>query len=139
MYNFLTGYNFSSNHPPVGEEAKQLLGSLQEGFKLFYIDGSEVSEKESFLQTFSNAMHFPDYFGKNWDAFEECITDLSWLEFDILVLLYKDANLFANNRPDEFNVAMTILVSASKYWLEKKRPMHVFLTASNPTFMYLLV
>ena len=29
---------------------------------------------------YSKALSFPDYFGWNWDAFDECITDLSWLD-----------------------------------------------------------
>lgn len=32
--------------------------------------------KPEFFRTIQQALEFPDYFGHNWDAFNECISDL---------------------------------------------------------------
>ena len=41
--------------------------------------------------TSTEALRFPDYFGWNWDALEECSSDLSWLaEPRRVVLLHAD-------------------------------------------------
>jgi hypothetical protein len=38
-----------------------------------------VRSKEKLLGLLSDALHFPNYFGGNWDALEECLNDLHWL------------------------------------------------------------
>lgn len=35
--------------------------------------------KETLLLLFADALRFPRYFRRNWDAFEECLRDLRWL------------------------------------------------------------
>lgn len=39
-----------------------------------------ISHKQSLFRCFASALHFPGYFGGNWDAFRECLLDLSWLD-----------------------------------------------------------
>ena len=36
--------------------------------------------KEKVLNVLSRGLRFPKYFGGNWDALDECLNDLSWLE-----------------------------------------------------------
>ena len=50
------------------------------GFSHFHIEGQKLTKKEQFLNHAALAMHFPDYFGDSWDAFEDCLTDLSWVD-----------------------------------------------------------
>lgn len=39
-----------------------------------------ISRKQSLFRCFASALRFPNYFGGNWDAFRECLWDLSWLD-----------------------------------------------------------
>ncbi|MBL8830169.1 MAG: barstar family protein [Planctomycetaceae bacterium] len=39
---------------------------------------SGVRSKEKLLGIIAQQLNFPRYFGWNWDAFEECLRDLSW-------------------------------------------------------------
>jgi hypothetical protein len=47
-----------------------------------------ISRKEELLTTLARRLCFPDYFGGNWDAFEECVRDLSWLPVGRVVLTH---------------------------------------------------
>jgi RNAse (barnase) inhibitor barstar len=47
---------------------------------LFKIDGKYCDTKEKLFNTFSDILSFPSYFGKNWDAFNDCIHDLEWIK-----------------------------------------------------------
>ena len=38
-----------------------------------------IRSKRKLLAIYADKLRFPNYFGWNWDAFEECLSDLSWL------------------------------------------------------------
>ncbi|WP_062050487.1 barstar family protein [Bacillus sp. JCM 19034] len=46
------------------------------------IDGKKCSDVEGLFDEFAIKLQFPNYFGKNWAAFDECINDLEWLDGD---------------------------------------------------------
>lgn len=52
-----------------------------------------IGSREVLLDELSRRLHFPDYFGGNWDALWECIRDLSWLPFGPVVLRHRDLPL----------------------------------------------
>ena len=39
-----------------------------------------ISRKQTLFRCFASTLRFPGYFGGNWDAFRECLLDLSWLD-----------------------------------------------------------
>ena len=43
-----------------------------------YIDISNISDKADLFEIFSQTFSFPSYFWKNWDAFEEILSDLDF-------------------------------------------------------------
>jgi RNAse (barnase) inhibitor barstar len=38
-----------------------------------------IRSKEKLFGIYANSLRLPKYFGRNWDALEECLRDLSWL------------------------------------------------------------
>jgi len=76
-------------------------------------------------------MEFPGYAGKNWDAFEECVTDLSWAEAEGYVVLYDHADAFELATPRAWSTAMDILSDAVKSWHDADTPMYVLLRGSK--------
>lgn len=42
--------------------------------------GETALDKPTFLAHVAQVARFPDWVGNNWDAFEDAMTDLSWLE-----------------------------------------------------------
>jgi RNAse (barnase) inhibitor barstar len=82
--------------------------------RYFFLDGSKIADKESFFKAIALAMDFPDYFGHNWDAFAECINDLSWIEEERKILIWVDPTDFRNNHPDDFKLAASLIIDACK-------------------------
>lgn len=52
-----------------------------------------IMNKATLLEELDQRLHFPDYFGNNWDAVDECIRDLSWLPAGPVVLKHEDLPL----------------------------------------------
>jgi hypothetical protein len=49
-----------------------------------------IKSKAALLEALFVALRFPDYFGGNWDALDECIRDLCWLPSGDVVLRHRD-------------------------------------------------
>lgn len=85
------------------------------------IDGLSANNKERLLGSFAAAFEFPDYFSRNWDAFDECINDLKWLPADYYVTCLKRADkLLAGNNKD-FQTLIDILALAGRDWAAEDR------------------
>lgn len=41
-----------------------------------------LSTRENVFDAYAQALHFPEYFGRNWDAFIDCLSDLSWVDHE---------------------------------------------------------
>ncbi|MEH2177574.1 barstar family protein [Nostoc sp.] len=90
--------------------------AAEPGTKVFYLDGKKINSKETFLSKAAEVMQFPTYFGANWDAFDECITYLTWCPAEKYVILYDHAEIFAQAEPTQYQIALDILNSAKEYW-----------------------
>lgn len=103
----------------------------QHDFQLIYLDGTTITNKSEFLRTCAQAMEFPSYFGLNWDAFEDCLTDLDWLPAKGYVVLYDQPEHFAQGEPSEWTTALEIFQTAIEYWQDANIPMYVLLRSDS--------
>jgi RNAse (barnase) inhibitor barstar len=51
---------------------------------------AQIGDQESLFRIFRQELQLPHYFGSNWDAFEECIRDLSWIKSRRIFLIHVD-------------------------------------------------
>jgi len=75
-----------------------------------------IETKAALMNAVDNALKLPDYFGRNWDALEECIRDLSWLPEGSIVLVHEDVPLM-NDRAS-LRTYLSILMDAIRKWAE---------------------
>ncbi len=94
------------------------------------IPGEKLTGKAAMLKAIAKELAFPDYFGANWDALEECLTDLSWLDGDA-VLLIDRASVPEEQAPEDWGVCLDILADAARFWSDQGRPFAVFLRDSH--------
>lgn len=102
------------------------------GWRPFVLDGRQIADKATFLAASAAAMRFPSYFGHNWDAFEECVNDLSWEGAPGYVLLYDNVKHFAATQPAEWATARAILAHAIAHWQARGVLMYVLLRSIAP-------
>ena len=114
-------------------EAKALQGAAKRGgFAFFHIDGKNIARKEQLLNHFATALHFPKGFGHNWDALEECLTDLEWVDAEGYVIYYDHIDGFLEAHPDQFETFVEILRDAVSSWKEDGEAMVVLLSGAKP-------
>ncbi len=83
-----------------------------------------IQNKGALLNAVSDALCFPDYFGGNWDALEECIRDLSWLPEGDVVLRHGDLPLSMDR--SGASTYLSILKGAIEKWgATGRRRLHV--------------
>lgn len=82
------------------------------------VRGKKSKTAPDFFKEIGAALQFPYYFGENWDALDECITDLSWLDGEAYLLMVNQANLILQDAtPKEFQILMEVLSDAHQTWL----------------------
>jgi len=89
------------------------------GFDFTLVDLRGAADKESFLGTVASALEFPDYFGTNWDALNDCLTDMSWKQATGYVLFFVGFQSFAEAAKAEATVAIRILGAAAEFWRQR--------------------
>ena len=45
--------------------------------EIVYLDGNNITGKESFLKEIATVLNFPDWFGYNWDSLIDCLREIA--------------------------------------------------------------
>jgi len=72
-----------------------------------------IHSKAQLLEELSAGLKFPDYFGENWDALDECLNDFHWVENSEIVIIHSNV---PNISSGELKSYLEILSSAVKNW-----------------------
>ena len=117
---------------PSHAETKQVQAiAKRAGFASFHIEGKNIQRKEQLLHHVATALHFPGDFGHNWDALEECLTDLEWVDADGYILYYDHIDGLLETHPDQFETLVEILRDAVASWKEDGSAMIVLLSGAK--------
>src|SRR5262249_21868603 len=78
---------------------------------------------KDFLERVANALGFPEWFGGNWDALNDCLTNLDWLSTKTgYVLVFEKSERFFSRHKQEFDDATAVLGAAAEYWKAEGQP-----------------
>jgi RNAse (barnase) inhibitor barstar len=121
-------------------DPQSLQGEIRHDFPSFVyvaVRGEACQTKAALFKEFAHALHFPDYFGHNWDAFDECINDLEWLDGSGYVIAVRHAERVLANDDADYAKLIDILSKAGNEWAappdqRAPRPFHVVFVVSSP-------
>jgi len=72
------------------------------------------AEKDALLKSIAGALEFPDWFGGNWDALEDCLSDLPGTGHVLL---------FEQPKPgDDLGVLIDVLRSSAEHRAARRKP-----------------
>jgi hypothetical protein len=78
------------------------------------LDLDGVADKADFMERCVRALELPDWFGRNWDALEDCLSELPGNGY---VLLFDQAQ-----PGDDLGVLIDVLRSSASYWAGRGKP-----------------
>lgn len=93
---------------------------------LIHIDAAAQSDKDTLLEAIGQALQFPDYYGMNWDALEECLFDLSWWTGPVAVCI-DHAEALA---PEVLTTLLDIWTEVAAAWAKAGRGCILILTGA---------
>jgi RNAse (barnase) inhibitor barstar len=111
---------------PAAAEALERLG-LSLGWRVARIELAGCHEKECLLERVAVALEFPDWFGHNWDAFFDCLTDLEWRRGPGQLLVLEHVGGLRSRSPEVFDTAILILGDVAEAWERRGVPFRAFL------------
>jgi hypothetical protein len=81
---------------------------------LHLIDGQDVVDATTLFDECAEALAFPAWFGRNWDALADCLSDLSWLPGRGHVLLWDQYDVLGRHDPTAWRLAYQVLEDATR-------------------------
>lgn len=87
----------------------------------FIINLTEINSKKDLFTELQTLLHFPDYFGHNWDALNDCLKDFHWIEEKGIVIIHNKLPIL---NFDELCIYIELLYDAINDW--KNDEQHYF-------------
>lgn len=101
--------------------------AVEAGLRFFRIDLRNVNDKTRFLRKIARALKFPAYFGMNWDALSDSITDMSWMPAAGYVLFLANYRSFEQTNAVDIRIIRQILDSSAEFWKQKQVRFYIIL------------
>jgi RNAse (barnase) inhibitor barstar len=98
------------------------------GQHFLYAYCAEATTKQQVLGIIAEAFCFPKHFGKNFDALEDCLTDLAYKagpQHGFLIVLEQLPNTPKFDK-EARETLLDVFRDAADFWAEKKIPFRVF-------------
>lgn len=136
-------HNAASNgvyHLPVSGRDKLAKAAETAGlsYHLCQLDDSE--EVDDVLELIGEGLHLPKWYGKNFDALYDCLTDLTWQDTAASVIVLTGCDAIHAADPDAWQTLISVFASAAEFWQNEEVPFWVFIDmsadglASSPAF-----
>jgi hypothetical protein len=119
----------SVRHVRLGDERVAGLRALAEalGHTVFEAELAGCHDKAGLLERLARAMSFPEWFGGNWDAWFDCLTDLGWhAPAPGYVLVLRHALGVHRSAPEALDTALAIVEDAARVWADRGVTLRAF-------------
>lgn len=113
-------------HFAEGEQAERVKLELADSLlTCFECDVTGIKNDVNFFDSVSTSLSFPDYFGCNWDALEECLVDMELDSGKGLVLFVVGAKHLWCDAIYTGGKLISVWQAAAQQWGDEDIPFHI--------------
>ncbi|WP_435736435.1 barstar family protein [Cellulosimicrobium sp. PMB13] len=80
------------------------------------LDVDDLRGEYEIFDAFDKGFRFPVYFGWNWDALYDCLSDLQWMPADRYLVLVKDAERLCLAEGHPHRLLIETLHRVARFW-----------------------
>lgn len=103
-----------------------------QGHHAYRIDLGLATSEKKLHQILARGLQFPEWYGRNWDALADCLSDMSWHEADGYVLILQRAEILRAAEPESFATFLEILADSARSWKDAGIAFRVLLNGDFP-------
>lgn len=99
--------------------------------------GEQMGDIDGVFSQFYEALRLPEYFGWNWNALYDCLSDLNWISATRYLLIMEDSEKILTEDPEERSILFRTLLRSAEDWARRpnfpervKSTFHVILLCS---------
>jgi len=85
-------------------------------FVVKVFDGSRCGSSNDLFREFAREFSFPSYFGENWDALDDFLTDDYFVPTDGCLILFEKAKLLLSSSEREFLIFQSAMRNCGEAW-----------------------
>ena len=106
----------------LSQEEEELLrgDAAQKGYRFFAGNLADIRTSGDLMRRTAETLSFPSYFGGNWDAFFDMVTDLSWNPAPGYVVLLKNAAALLHLPSEQLAIFARLCSAAAERWRSGK-------------------
>jgi hypothetical protein len=104
--------------------------------ELLRVTARRARDKQRFLAVVARALRLPRWFGMNWDALADCLTQFAWQPGSTHLLLLSSLGGFAKQSPPDFAMALAVLEDAASFW--EQRGVRFLILIESPSLTHSL-
>ncbi|MEU4653778.1 barstar family protein [Streptomyces sp. NPDC023723] len=81
--------------------------------------GGEMGDVDGVFSQFYETFKLPDYFGWNWNALYDCLSDLNWISATRYLLIIEDSEKILSGYPEERSEFFRTLLRSAEDWARR--------------------
>lgn len=110
------------------EDVSDCISEFKNLGSVFEINFCNIKTDADLFTEIAKAFSFPDYFGFNWGAFDECLRDLDWLDLGRGVILVANSyKILCTHDIDMLGRLISSWLFCAEEWSKSNVPFHLVL------------
>lgn len=119
-------------HLPPARRDAFAAAAARAGLEVLSADLRRQAGRDAVLEELGQALHFPAWYGANFDALYDCLTEPDWQPAPGHVLLLSGLGSLRGADPESFGTLLEVLASAAVTRREAGQPFWIMLDTGAP-------